>query len=294
MIVVTGASGHLGTVLVRQLAAEGEEIRYLTRGGPAPGLVDLEVQPVRGDLSDVESLTAACAGATVVINSAAHISIMAGDESELYRVNVEGTRNMLIAARRAGVKRFVQIGSIEAFPLEGARTPITEDDGFYPDRTVLEYGRTKALGMQEVLAAADGELECVICCPTAFIGPPDYRRSPVGQVVLDFINRRLPAYVDGGFDFVDVRDVAHGIIAAMRTAPSRSVYLLSGRFVTIPEMMEMLERLSGARRPRLCLSYGFQRPFMPLVETYYRLCGRPLRFTRERLILLHLGVQVDS
>ena len=80
----------------------------------------------------------------------------------------------------------------------------------------------------------------------------------------------------------------------MRTAPSRSVYLLSGRFVTIPEMMEMLERLSGARKPRLCLSYGFLRPFMPLVETYYRLFGRPPRFTRESLSLLHLGVQVDS
>ncbi len=206
----------------------------------------------------------------------------------------EGTRSVLQAARAAGVGRFVHVGSIEAFPLEDGPRPITEAAGFSPDRTVMEYGRSKALGILEVLKAADDGMDCVVCCPTGFIGPPDYRLSPMGKVVHDYIHGKLPAYVDGGFDFVDVRDVAPGLIRAAEAGHRGRVYLFSGHYATVPSIMEMLERISGIRRPPVCLSIRFLLPFMPIVESFYRVSGRPPRFTRSSLQLLSLGIQVDS
>jgi len=254
----------------------------------------VHAEPVEADLFDTDALASAFAGARAVFHSAARISIMPGDHAELHRVNVEGTRSALHAARTAGVGRFIHVGSVEAFPLEDGQLPITESGGFHPDRTVMEYGRSKALSMNLVLEAAADGMDCVVGCPTAFIGPPDYRRSALGQVVFDFIRGKLPAYVNGGFDFVDVRDVARGLIRAAEAGRSGRVYLLSGRYATVPELMDMLKEASGVRKPALCLSTGLLRPFMPVVEAYYRVSGRPPRFTGSSLRLLSLGVTVDS
>jgi dihydroflavonol-4-reductase len=148
--------------------------------------------------------------------------------------------------------------------------------------------------MLEVLNWADNKMDCVVCCPTGFVGPPDYRRSPMGQLVLDFLNRRLLAYVSGGFDFVDVRDVADGLIKAGEAGQNGRTYLLSGHFASVPEIMDMLERVSGVRKPRLCLPTPLLRPVMPVVESYYRLSGKPVRYTRNSLKLLSLNVRVDA
>ena len=137
-------------------------------------------------------------------------------------------------------------------------------------------------------------LEVVVCCPTAFIGPPDYRRSPLGALVSDYLSRRLPAYVDGGFDFVDVRDVAAGVIGALERGAPASTYLLGGHYVTIPELIELLEEESGVPRPRLVVPLGLVRPVAPVIEAYYRVTGAAPRFTRNSLRLLSLGVTVDS
>jgi len=276
------------------LIERGEVVRYITRSGPPPGLAGLPVEPVQTDLFDVEALTNAFDGATVVYHSAARISIMSGDEAELHRVNVEGTRNALIAARAAGVSRFVHVGSIEAFPLEDGPFPISEAAGFNPDQTVMEYGRSKALSMQLALAAAGDGMDCVVCCPTAFIGPPDYRRSPMGQVILDLLCGRLPASVGGGFDFVDVRDVALGLIRASEAGRNGRVYLLSGRYETVPSLIDMIAAAAGVRKPPLRLPTRLLLPIMPIVETYYRISGRPPRFTKNSLKILSLGVRVDS
>jgi dihydroflavonol-4-reductase len=158
----------------------------------------------------------------------------------------------------------------------------------------MVYGRTKALAMQEVLEADGNGLETIVCCPTGFVGVPDYRMSPSGRLVVDFLERRLPAYVDGGFDFVDVRDVADGVIRAGRSGKAGRTYLLSGNFVTVPRLMELLEDISGVKKPGLCLPARFVLPFAPLVEIYYRMLRKAPRFTRYSLRLLLLGAEVDS
>ena len=295
MVVVTGATGHLGTVLVQTLVNSGEAVRYVARAGSrAQGLEGIRAERVEADLFDVEALARAFSGASVVYHSAGRISIVPGDDLELHRVNVEGTRSVIEAARRAGVGRLVNVSSIEAFPIEYGPYPITESHGWDPDRTMMAYGRTKALGMQAALEAGRDGLDVVVCCPTAFLGPPDYRSSPVGLFVRDYLRRRLPAYVSGGFDFADVRDIAAGLILAARRGAPGSVYLLPGSYVTIPDILHTLEEMTGVPKPRVCLPSAAALPLMPLVEAYYRLSGRPPRFTRYSLKILTLGATVDG
>jgi len=294
LVAVTGATGHLGTVLVKQLVERGDRVRYLARSGPTAGLAGLDAESVPGDLTDRRALARLVSGVDVVFHCAARISIIPGDWVALQRTNVEGTRAVLEAARAAGVRRFVDVASIEAFPLDNLVRPVTEEQAIDPGRTAIEYGTSKALAVEEVLAASGDGIECVVCAPTSFIGPPDYRRSPLGQVISDYLHRKLPAMVDGGFDFVDVRDVADGVIKAGDNGKPGRIYLLSGRFATIPELMSILESVSGVPSPRLCLPQWLIRPFTPAIELYYRVSGRPPQFTRSSLKLLRLNVTVDS
>ena len=301
MIGVTGATGHLGTVLVRQLVGAGQPVRYLARRtSRATGLEQMEgpeagmIERVDADLTDESALARAFRGVRLVYHCAGLVSFMPGNEADLFRVNVEGTRSVLRAARAAGVRRVIHVGSIEAFPLADGRYPITEEHGIHPERTLMTYGRTKATSMLDALAAADTSMEVVVCAPTAFLGPTDYRRSPIGQFVLDYLQGRLPAYIDGGFDFVDVRDVADGVIRAAAYGASGRVYLLSGRYTAIPELIGLLHEVSGISPPPFYLPARLVAPFTPLVEAYYRLTGVPARFTRESLRLLRLGVTVSA
>lgn len=294
MVVVTGATGHLGTVLVQQLVKRGENIRYITRNGPGKGLAGLDAEAVIGDICDAGFVNQVVRGADVLYHCAAYISILPGDWTTLNRINIEGTRTLLASAKENKVRRFVHIASIEAFPLGSGVRPVTEEQPIDPERTAIEYGRSKALGMLEVLRAHGQDLDCVVCCPTAFIGPPDYRLSPIGQVIFDYLHRGLPAYVEGGFDFVDVRDIADGLVRAAEHGKPGRIYLLSGRFASIPDLMDLIQSASGVKKPALRLPQWILKPLMPGIEFYYRATGRPPQFTRGSLRLLSLNVTVDS
>ncbi|MFW5729772.1 MAG: hypothetical protein ACOCYG_08900, partial [Spirochaetota bacterium] len=142
--------------------------------------------------------------------------------------------------------------------------------------------------------SAGTELECVVCAPTAFLGPPDYRLSSLGRFVLDTVRGRLPLAVNGGFDFVDIRDVADGVIRAGRHGAAGRVYLLSGEYTTVEDIVAMITSITGVRGPSLTVPLGLVLPFTPAVELYYRVSGRSPRFTHASLRLLSLGVRVDS
>ncbi len=295
MIAVTGATGHLGHVLVQQLLTAGEHVRIVTRASSELTGIDVsKVERVNADLTDADALRAGFAGASTVYNAAAKISFGMDTREELHRVNVEGTRCVVEAAKAANIGRLVHVSSIEAFPLTIGPYPINEELGIDPDHTVMEYGRTKALGTRIVLDAAAAGMNAVVVCPTAFIGLPDFRLSPMGRLVLDFARGRLPAYVDGGFDFADVRDIARGVLLAGTKGRRGELYLLSGRYASIPDLMELLGRLCGRRKPLLCLPTKAIAWLMPPIELYYRISGRPPRFTRDSLHILSYGVTVDS
>lgn len=318
-LALTGGTGHLGTVLAHTLLAHrnpdrelvtpqdaaadasppGSALRCVVRSGRRiPGLEEHEATGRLAyhelSLQDLAGLTRAFEGVSTVIHAAGLVSFMPGRRRELHRVNVEGTRRALLAAERAGVRRFLYVGSVEAFPLEHADGPVTEELPLDPGRTVMAYGWSKALAMQEVLGGSPATMERIVCCPTAFLGPPDYRGSPIGSFVRDTARGRLPVAISGGFDFVDVRDVATGILAAVERGRDGACYLLGGRYVTVPEMVRLVAAEAGVPGPAVTLPLRAVQPFTPLVEGYYALSGRPPRFTRSSLRLLSLGVRVDT
>jgi len=253
MILVTGASGHLGANLVRQLLADGHEVRVLLRAGSDNNAVaGLDVALAYGDLRDPASLKLAAAGCGRVFHCAAMLSTVPGHERELYDCNVLGTRNLLAACRDARVERVVVTGSFSAVGHEAGR-PSVEEMPFYPFGKLLPYAHTKALVEHECLKAAADGLDVVVATSTAILGPHDYKPSRMGKLLLDFAHGRLHAYLPGGFEFVSASDLVSGHLLAMEHGRSGHRYILSTSFLSVDDLMEIYETVTGRRRPALRL-----------------------------------------
>lgn len=254
MIVVTGPTGHIGNVLVRELLKRGERVRALVLANedltPIRGL---DVETVEGNIVDLDSLIRAFEGADVVYHLAGVISIVPGEWDRLYEVNVVGTRNVISACFACGVKRLVYASSIHAFAEPPPGIAFDETSPFDPDRLSMEYDRSKAMATLEVLGAVQKGLDAVVVCPTGVIGPYDYRLSEMGRLIRDFSRKTLIGYIDGAYDFVDVRDVAKGLILACEHGRRGESYILSGERISVPQIMSLLEELTGLPRPRLKL-----------------------------------------
>jgi dihydroflavonol-4-reductase len=294
--VVTGATGHLGPVLVGELLSRGEHVRCVVRHDhwssalPTPGS---RVSRCSASLSDVSALARAFEGAAVVYHAAALISLSPLDAERLATVNVEGTRNVLSAARAAGVRRLVYVSSIETFPLGDRNFPITGMEPIDPERTALAYGASKARAAKLVLEKADEGLETVVCAPTAAVGPPDVRPSRIGAAIRDAATGRLPAIVPGSFDFVDVRDVAAGIAeAGVRGVPG-TTYVLGGHTTSLRELIELVCTEAGTQVPWFTAPPALIAAVSPFVRLAASIAGREPRFTRDSVYLLQLGVSVD-
>jgi len=214
---VTGATGHLGANLVRRLLADGHEVRALVRdprGHDVRALDGLALERVAGDVRDLDAIRGAVKGVERVFHTAAKVSTLPGEEQEIYDTNVGGTRNVLKAAREAGVRRVVVTGSLSAVGHNPDR-PCNEDDAFYPYGWHMPYAVSKAWTEHECLKAVALGQEVVIATSCAILGPNDYIPSRMGRVVQDFANGKMRAYIPGGFDFVAVNDLVAGHLLAM-------------------------------------------------------------------------------
>ena len=252
MVVITGSTGHIGNVLARKLIERGEHVRALVL--PSEDITPIlgtNVEIVEGDVLDLDSLIHAFEGADVVYHLAGVISIVPGEWDKLYRVNVVGTQNVIEACLKCGVRRLVYASSIHAFAEPPPGITFDEATPFDPSKLSMEYDKSKAMATLEVLKAVDNGLDAVVVCPTGVIGPYDYRLSEMGLLIRDFSKKALIGYVDGAYDFVDVRDVADGLIRACERGTTGESYILSGERITIPEIMSLLEELTGLPRPRL-------------------------------------------
>ena len=289
MIVVTGATGLVGNVLLRRLAAEEATGLHalVRRGRSTAAIAGLDVRVVEGDVLDRDSLLRAFRGAEVVYHTAGIVSISSGGYEQLRKTNVEGTRNVLAACREAGVGRLVYTSSVHAFTGECEGTCLTETAAIDPERARGPYDRTKAEATLLALDAASDGLDVVLVHPTGIIGPYDFRPSDTGAAVLASARGKLHAYVQGGYNFVDVRDVAQGLIAAAAKGRRGESYLLAGNEVTVIELLRAVQRATGTPAPRLRLPIGFVRAVSPLIPAYYWI-------TRERPIFTTYSLDVIS
>jgi dihydroflavonol-4-reductase len=271
MIVVTGATGHLGNVLVRELLKDKEKVRALVL--PEEDLTplkNLNVELVQGDILNAGTLEKAFKGARYVYHLAGVVSIERGKKALLERVNVEGTKNVMRACRKAGVKRLIYTSTVHAFAHPGLGQMLDERQPFDPKFLQGNYDKSKARASLAVQNAAKHGLDAVIVCPSGVIGPYDFKISQMGQLAMDFSNRRLKAYIEGAYDFVDVRDVARGHILAAKKGRKGEAYILSGERITITRLFAVLKQATKEEPPHLRFPRWVALAVAPFAYLHYK------------------------
>lgn len=295
MIVVTGATGHLGNNLVRALLDRDEIVRCLVLPSESlRPLAGLEVEVVRGDVRRLDDLLQAFVGARVVYHLASVIAITPGQTDLLYEVNVGGTLNVIEACRQRGVGRLVYTSSIHALVEPPRGTTIDEGTPVDAGRIPFTYGKTKAMATLAVLQANGGGLETVVVNPTGIIGPYDFAPSEMGRLVVAFARGGMRVYLDGGYDFVDVRDVAAGLVAAAEQGRPGEGYLLSGEQITVREMLHQLAELTGLRPPRWRVPAWCADAAAPVTTFCSRVFRTKPLFTTDSLFYLRSNSVTNS
>ena len=294
MIVVTGASGLIGANLVRSLMVEqgGRGIRAVVHRDRR-ALQGLDLELVEADLSDQTSLENALRGADLVYHLAASISLRMDSWHSMAATNLEGTRRVLAACQACGVRRLVYFSSIhtrQQIPLDQI---LDEDRPLLDDPEAPPYERSKAAAEMVVQQAAAQGLDVVTIIPTAVIGPYDFKPSYIGKALLLLARGRLPALVSGGYDWVDVRDVAAGAMQAARVAPAGASYILSGHWQSIPAVARGVDCITGRKLLRPVVPLKVADWAAPLMTHIGRLNGSEPLYTRPMLTALTSNRQVS-
>ena len=294
-VTVTGATGHIGNVLVRELLLRGEKVRVLLPPQEdTTSISGLEVDTVEGDIRNIDSLLHAFEGSSLVYHLAGIVSISPGKSALLHQVNIAGTRNVVRACLKTGVRRLVYASSIHAVAEPPHGTVIDERFPFDPNKVLGDYAKSKARATLEVLAGVRDGLDAVIACPTGVIGPYDYRTSEMGQLATDFIKGRLKAYVDGAYDFVDVRDVARGLVLVCERGRTGESYILSGEQITVHDLLQTLEEITGVKAPSYRIPAGLARTVGVLASIYYWFTRTKPLFTAYSIDVLTSNSLISS
>jgi dihydroflavonol-4-reductase len=288
---VTGGTGFVGAHVVRALLAKGARVRCLVR--PASRRTNLDgllVEIAPGDLTDRASLERALRGVSTLYHVAADYRLWTKDPDELYRANAGGTGNVLAAAAAAGVSRVVYTSSVGALGLTKDGSPADERTPVARDEVVGHYKKSKFDAERIAESWAAKGLSVVIVNPSTPVGELDVKPTPTGKLVVDFLNRKLPAYVDTGLNLVDVRDVAQGHLLAAEKGLAGERYILGNRNMTLKEILEMLGRLTGLPAPRLRIPHAVPLAFAAVDTFLSPLLGREpsvslesVRMSRHRM-----------
>ena len=295
LVLVTGASGFLGWHVARQLVERRAEVRALCR--PSSQVRELPVQRVEGDLRDRDSLLRACSGCQIVFHVAADYRLWSRHPDELYASNVDGTRNLLEAAEQAGVERIVYTSTVGCIGMPQNRngdeqTPVSEAD------MTGHYKRSKWLAEQIALEKARAGLPVVIVNPTAPIGDHDWKPTPTGKIILDFMRNRLPAFVDTGLSLVDVQDTAMGHLLAAEHGVPGERYILGCENVTLQGILQRLAAITGRRAPRTKIPYSVAYAAGLISSGWANLSGKEpgvpieaVKMARKKMFVSHAKAQ---
>jgi dihydroflavonol-4-reductase len=259
---VTGATGFLGSHVARALAAQGAELRLLVRPtSDLRNIEDLNAERVLGDLRDPASIEKAMAGCEAVFHVAADYRLWVRDPEQMYRSNVEGTRALLQAAQKQGVRRVVYTSSVATmgFTSNGhANEHLTDEESPVSLADMIgHYKRSKFMAEQVAFEAARAGVDVVVVNPTTPVGERDIKPTPTGRIVLDFLKRKFPAYVETGLNLVDATECAHGHIQAFEKGKSGERYILGGENLTLKQILDRLAAITGLKSPTVKLPYVF-------------------------------------
>jgi dihydroflavonol-4-reductase len=280
-VLVTGAAGFLGGNLVRLLLAQGIHVRAGIRQNDM-GIRGLDVERVPLDVTDPETIRAALVGIRDVYHCAGVVSVEGDPSGLVHDTNVQGTRDLMQACLAAGVRRVVHVSTAHSLSPE-PELPIDETRDLVPADHWSAYSGTKAEAERLVLEAVEQGLDVVIVNPSGMFGPFDFKPSHLGQVLVQLHDRSIPAMVNAGYDFVDVRDVAEGMIQAMSRGRKGERYLLTGRYRTLPQLAGLQLQLTRKRGPRLVCPMWIAKAATPLTGLWSRINNTPPLYTRESL-----------
>jgi dihydroflavonol-4-reductase len=284
-VFLTGATGFVGHHVAEALASQGAKLRMLIR--KTSNLSHLEGIPGEthlGDLTDPQSLRPALAGCDAVMHVAADYRLWIRDPEAMYRANVDGTRDLLRLAREAGVKRFVYTSSVATMHFRRDGLVVNEDTPVSLADMVGHYKRSKFMAEQQAIAAAQDGQRVIILNPTTPIGPCDFRPTPTGQIFVDFLNGRFPAYMDTGMNLVDVAEVARAHVAALTRGQSGHRYILGGENLTLKQILDKMSAITGLPSPTVRIPFAVAAAYAFFEEWITgRIRGREPRATLEEV-----------
>ncbi len=301
-VFVTGSAGHVGANLVRRLLSDGVRVRVLLRREDNnEALEGLDVERAFGDIRDLDATRRALEGCQGVYHCAAKVSTIDGDRAhrrELYECNVLGTRNVLQAARDVEAGRAVVTGSFSAvgYDLDDPAAPSNETMQFYPMERTMPYERSKALVELECWRAAAAGQDVIVATCCAVVGGSDFFPSRLGRTLCDYANRKLHAYVDGGFEFVAARDIVEGHLLCMQRGRSGEKYIFSSEYKTISDILDLFAEVSGLPRPNRRIPTRMMLGFAEVASFYLSRFhpGFPQRFTPGAIRLLQKRRHADN
>jgi dihydroflavonol-4-reductase len=282
-VFITGATGFVGGHVARQYAAEGASLRLLTRQtSRLDSLAGLDAEMVKGDLRDPEKLRSSLSGCDALVHVAADYRLWVRDPQHMYAANVDGTRELLKLAREVGVPRVVYTSSVATMGFKSDGTIVNEETPVTLADMIGHYKRSKFLGEQEAIKAARAGQHVMILNPTTPIGPGDAKPTPTGRIIVDFLNRKFPAYVDTGLNLVDVAEVARMHVVALNRGTPGERYILGGENLTLKQILDRMSAITGLPSPKRKVPHSVAMTFAFFDETITgKLRGREPRATVE-------------
>lgn len=282
-VFITGATGFVGGHVARAYAAEGASMRLLTRSSSnLAGIAGIAAETVVGDLRQPEALRSALSGCDVLVHVAADYRLWVRDPEEMYAANVHGTRELLKLAREVGVSRVVYTSSVATMGFKTDATIVDETTPVSLANMIGHYKRSKFLAEQEAISAARAGQHVMILNPTTPIGPGDAKPTPTGRILVDFLNRNFPAYVDTGLNLVDVTEVARMHVAALLRGTPGERYILGGENLTLKQILDRLSTMTGLPSPSMKVPHAVAMAFAFYDENFNgKLRGKEPRATVE-------------
>ncbi len=294
MIIVTGGTGHIGNVLVRYLLKKGYDVTVIDKmPNTDPAIAGLPIHYTQADIREKDALLPVFKKADTVIHLAGIISIMPGKEELLRSVNIQGTKAVIQASKQAKVKKLIYISTVHALYEPPKGTPITEKLAEV-DEVLGEYAKTKVIATKEVKKAFSEGLQGNIIYPTGVIGPYDFKNSEMGTLIRDSKKYTKLFYLQGGYNFVDVRDLAKGIILTLEKGRDGDDYIFGGEGLSIYQLFQMLAKLTGTAEPRVKVPDMLVKIVLPISEFIYKILKKTPILTKYSVDVLNSNYMVSS